>query len=87
MIDKLTAIVGAAHVFVAALADLERRGELGLFGFRFLQRAPVRNRDLIVVGVYFVEGEEAVTVPAIFDKGGLQRGFDPRHARQIDVAS
>ena len=32
------------------------------------------------------EGEEAVAVAAILDKGGLERGFDPRHLRQIDVS-
>src|SRR3546814_5419644 len=34
----------------------------------------------------FAEGEETVTVPAVFDESGLQRGFDAGYPRQIDVA-
>ncbi len=34
----------------------------------------------------FRERQEAVAIAAIFDEGGLQRGLDPRHAGQIDVA-
>ena len=36
------------------------------------QRLPVSDRDLIVVGVNFAEGEEAVTVAAVIDERGLQ---------------
>ena len=43
-------------------------------------------RDLIIVGVDFAESEEAVAVAAIIDKGRLERGFDPRHLGQIDIA-
>ncbi len=32
----------------------------------------VGDRNLIIVGMDFAEGEEAVTVAAIFDEGGLQ---------------
>ncbi len=32
----------------------------------------VGDRNPVVVGVYFAEGEETVTVAAIFDESGLQ---------------
>ena len=57
---------------------------LGLF---LQQRLPVRDRDLIVVGMNFVEGEEAVAVAAVVDEGGLQRGLYTRDLCQIDVAA
>ena len=51
------------------------------------ERLPVGDRDLVIVGVDFREGEEAVAVAAVVDEGGLQRRFDPRDLRQIDVAA
>ena len=61
------------------------------FGFsrRFLvkQRLPVGNRDLIVVWVYFVEGEEAVAIAAVVDKCGLQGRLNARHLGEIDIAA
>ena len=51
------------------------------------QRLTVGDRDLIVVGMDFAEGEEAVAVAAVFDEGGLQRRFDPRDLGEIDVAA
>ena len=35
----------------------------------------------------FAEGQEAVTVAAIFDEGGLQRWLYPRDLGEIDVAA
>ena len=61
-------------------------GALG-FGFGLKQRLPVGQRDLVVVGMDFREGEEAVPVSAVVDERGLQRGLDPRHLRQIDVSA
>ncbi|WP_305764991.1 hypothetical protein [Bradyrhizobium sp. LCT2] len=49
------------------------------------QRLPVGNRDLVVVGMDFAEGEEAVAVAAIFDEGGLERGFDPGDLGEVDI--
>ena len=51
------------------------------------QRLPVGDRDLIVIGMDFAEGEEAVAVAAVIDEGGLQRRLNARHLRQIDIAS
>ncbi len=50
------------------------------------QGAPIRNRDLIIVRMDFVECQEAVAVAAIVDKGSLQGRLDACHFRQIDVA-
>ena len=51
------------------------------------QRLPVGDRDLIIVGMDFAEGEEAVAVAAVVDEGGLQRRLDPRHLGEIDIAA
>ena len=51
------------------------------------QRLPVGDRDLIVVGMDFAEGEEAVAIAAVVDEGGLQRRLDARHLGQIDIAA
>ena len=51
------------------------------------QRLPVGDRDLVIVGMNFGEGEEAVAVAAVVDEGGLQRRLDARHLGQIDVAA
>jgi hypothetical protein len=38
----------------------------------FDQRLAIGDRNLIIIGVDFAEGQKAVTVAAIFDEGGLQ---------------
>jgi len=53
----------------------------------FDQRLTIGDGDLIVVGMNFAEGEKAVAVAAILDEGGLQRRFDPRDLRQINIAA
>src|SRR5471030_1968434 len=58
-------------------------------GFGFLlgqQGLPVGHGNLVIVWVDFGEGQEALAVAAIFDKGGLQRRLNPRHFRKIDVS-
>jgi hypothetical protein len=50
----------------------------GLFGLLTQQGFAVSDRDLVVVRMDLVEGEEPVPVAPVFDEGGLQRGFDPR---------
>ncbi len=57
---------------------------LGFFG---QQSLPVGNRDLVVVGMDFAEGEEAVAVAAIVDKRRLQGGLYARDLCQINVAA
>jgi hypothetical protein len=51
----------------------------------FDQRLPVGNRDLVVIGMDFAEGEEAVAVAAIFNESGLERGFDPCDLGEVDI--
>jgi hypothetical protein len=51
------------------------------------QRLAVGDRDLIIVRMDFAEGEEAMAIAAIFDKGGLQRWFDARDLGEIDIAA
>src|SRR5690606_17587924 len=41
------------------------------FGLGPQERLPVGDRDLIVVGMYFTEGEETVAIASVFDEGGL----------------
>ena len=74
-----TAAAGAVLGFFLRLA-------MGtLIGFD--QRLTIGDGDLIVVGMNFAEGEKAVAVAAILDEGGLQRRFDPRDLRQINIAA
>ena len=51
------------------------------------QRLTIGDRDLVIVGMDFAEGEEAVAIAAIFDEGRLQRRFDPRDLGEIDIAA
>jgi hypothetical protein len=55
-------------------------------GFLGEQRLPVRDGDLVVVGVDLREGEEAVPVPAVVHEGRLERRLYPRDLREVDVA-
>jgi hypothetical protein len=71
------AIAAAPRVAVARAAAVGTI--LGfLFGLamgafvRFDQRLAIGDRDLIIVGVDFAEGQEAVAVAAVFDEGGLE---------------
>ena len=56
-------------------------------GLVLKQRLSVGDRNLIIVGVNFREGEEAVAIAAVFDERGLERRLHARHFRQIDVAA
>jgi len=51
------------------------------------QRLTVGDRDLIIVGMNFAEGEKSVAVSAVFDEGGLERRLDPRDLGEVDVAA
>ncbi|MCP2151572.1 hypothetical protein [Bradyrhizobium elkanii] len=53
----------------------------------FDQRLTVGDRDLVVVGMDFAEGQEAVPVAAILDEGGLQRRLYARNLGEINVAA
>jgi hypothetical protein len=51
------------------------------------QGLPVGDRNLVVVGVNFAEGEKAVAVSAVFDEGRLERRFYPRDLGEVDIAA
>jgi hypothetical protein len=79
-----TAVTGAA----AAVAILVFFLGLAVGALvRLDQGLTVGNRDLIVVGMDFAEGQEAVAVAAIFDEGRLQRWFYPRDLGEVDIAA
>ena len=97
-----SSLAGACPVAALArrLALVRRAGLLGFgagvglgfgLGFRFgllgQQRLPVGDRDLVVVGMDFAEGQEAVAVAAVVDEGRLQRRLHARHLGQIDIAA
>ena len=69
----------------SAAVDLVFGGAMGALFFGD-QRLPVRNRDLVIVGVDFTEGQETVSVSPIVDERGLQRRFDAGYFGKIDVA-
>ena len=77
----LDAVAMAAAAGVAVARPAAMAGAvLALFlGFAmgafvgFDQRLPVGDRDLVIVGMDFAEGQEAVAVAAIFDERRLQR--------------
>lgn len=52
----------------------------------FDQRLTVGDRDLVIVGMDFGEGEEAVAVAAIFDESRLKRWLYTRYAGEVDVS-
>ncbi|MGE9009031.1 hypothetical protein ACO2JO_10645 [Leptospira interrogans] len=89
------AMAAAAGVAVARTAAVTVGGAvLALFlGFAmgafvgFDQRLPVGDRDLVIVGMDFAEGQEAVAVAAIFDEGRLQRRLYARDLGEVDIAA
>ena len=73
-------MAAAARIAVARAATVAVRGAvlalfLGLAMGALVgldQCLTVGDRDLVIVGMDFAEGEEAVAVAAIFDEGRLQ---------------
>jgi hypothetical protein len=57
------------------------------FGFLPQKGLPVGERDLVIIGVDFGEGQEAVAVAAVIDEGRLQRRLYARYFREIDIAA
>jgi hypothetical protein len=53
----------------------------------FNQGLTVGDRDLIIIGMDFAEGQEAVAIAAIFDEGGLQRRLYAGDLGEIDIAA
>lgn len=42
---------------------------------------------LVIVGMDFAEGQKAVAIAAVLNEGRLQRWFDARDFREVDVAA
>ena len=57
----------------------------GFARFRFDQGFAVSNRNLIVVGMNFVERQETVSVAAVVDERRLKRRFDSGDFGEVDV--
>ena len=76
--------LGGSYAFDAILLDLMMPG---IGGFGVLKETAIRDRDLIIIRVDFVEGEEAVPVAAIFDESGLKGGLYARDAGEVDIAA
>ena len=53
----------------------------------FDQRLTVGDRNLVIIGVDFAEGQEAVAIAAIFDEGRLQRRLYASDFGEIDIAA
>ncbi len=51
------------------------------------QGLTIGDGDLVVVGMDFAEGQKAVAIAAVLDKGGLQRRLDAGDLGEIDVAA
>ena len=79
------AVTGAAAVVGSVLALLLGLAMGALVGFD--QGLAVGDRNLIIIGMDFAEGQETVTVAAIFDKGGLQRRLYARDLGEVDVST
>ena len=69
-LDQFDAVLAG----IVIILDLgAQRGFFLRMGALFLQqRLAILARDLIIVGMDFAEGEEAVAVAAIIDEGGLE---------------
>ena len=93
-LDAVT-MAAAARVAVARAATVAVGGAvlalfLGLAMGAFIsldQRLTVGDRDLVIVGMDFAEGQEAVAVAAIFDEGCLQRRLYARNLGEVDIAA
>ena len=82
----------AAAAALAACRSLvfRRLGGAGaafLLGLGLEQGLTVGDRDLIVVGMNFGKGQEAVAIAAVIDEGRLQRRLNARYLGEVDIAS
>ena len=53
----------------------------------FDQRLTVGDRDLVIIGMDFAEGEKTVAVATIFDEGRLQRRLYARDLGEVNIAA
>jgi len=82
------ALVAVTRTAVAAGAVFALFLGLAMGAFVGLdQGLTVGDRDLVIVGMDFAEGEEAVAIAAIFDERCLQRRLYARDFREVDIAA
>jgi hypothetical protein len=79
------AVARAAAVIGAVLALFLGLAMGALVGLD--QRLTIGNRDLVIVGMDFAEGQEAVAVAAILDERRLQRRLHAGDLGEIDIAA
>ena len=51
-----------------------------------VERLPILDRDLVVVGVDLVEGKKTVAIAAIVDERRLERGLHAHYLGEIDIS-
>ena len=86
----MAAAAGVAVTGTAAVAGAVLALFLGLAMGAFLgldQRLTVGDRDLVIVGMDFAEGQKSVAVATIFDEGGLQRRLYARDFGEVDITA
>jgi hypothetical protein len=89
LLPALTALRAAMTTPCHAFRMGIRRSFLGRFrcGFFFEKHLPVGHRDLVVVRVDFIEGQEAVAISTVIHEGSLERRLHAGHLGEIDVAA
>ena len=83
-ITVAAAIAAATIAFAFVILVLGFTCMLFLLGLQ--QGEPVGERNLVIVGVDFRKGQEAMAVAAIFNEGRLQRRLYARHLGEVNVA-
>ena len=78
-------IVVADEIFLTLGHRAQGGFFLGMGGLFGQQCLAVFLGDLVIIGVDFGKGEEAVAVAPEIDKSGLKRRLDARHLGQIDI--
>ena len=82
MMDVATIIV----IIIMILGSAQALFLGSMFGFFAKQCFAVFLGNLVIVGMDFAEGEEAVTTAAVIDERRLQRRFNPGYLGKVDVA-
>ena len=78
----MTRLRGGCRTVFVLFFGLAVRAFLGLD-----QRLTIGDRDLVIVGMDFAEGQEAVAIAAILDEGRLQRRLNAGDLGEIDIAA
>jgi hypothetical protein len=79
------AVTGTAAMAGAVLALFLRLAMGAFLGLD--QRLTVGDRDLVIVGMDFAEGQKTVAVATIFDEGRLQRRLYARDLGEVDITA